>query len=651
LLELVLDIAWLIPVFPLLAFAAIVFFTNRWKEFSARLAIGAMGISFLLSLGVLGAVVQSGGQEAFERSYAWAPVGQSTLSMGYRIDPLTTVMLMVVSFVGLLIFIYSQGYMHGDKRYSRFFAYMALFGASMLTLVLANNLVLLYISWELVGLCSYLLIGFWFEKTSAANAAKKAFITTRLGDVGLFIGLLLLYSLTGHVDFSGVFQAIPGLDPSILALIGILIFAGAVGKSAQFPLHVWLPDAMEGPTPVSALIHPATMVAAGVYLVGRSYPIFAAVQGLPSLQVVAWIGAITAVLAASIGLAVTDIKRVLAYSTISQLGYMMIGLGVGGVAAGIFHLMTHAFFKALLFLGSGSVIYGTGTQDIYQMGGLRKHMPTTFWTFLFGTLALAGIFPFAGFWSKDEILLGAFEHNRPIFLVALFTAFLTAFYMFRAVFVAFYGQPRDRHVHAHESPPVMTVPLIILAVFALIAGWVGIPFIGNPLAHYLEGAEAMVENANLGLEIGLMALSTVVALTGIGAAYWLYHRRQPRTVEEDPLRGLGPLWTLLRNKWYFDEFYGATVVKGTLVLADAFRAFDLGIVDGLVNLAGYATVAFSRLQRWIDTHIVDGAVNAVGWVTTKGGNALKYVQTGQVQNYGLVIFVGIILLMALFTSK
>jgi len=651
LLELVLDIAWLIPVFPLLAFAAIVFFTNRWKELSARLAIGAMGISFLLSLGVLGAVVQSGGQEAFERSYAWAPVGQSTLSMGYRIDPLTTVMLMVVSFVGLLIFIYSQGYMHGDKRYSRFFAYMALFGASMLTLVLANNLVLLYISWELVGLCSYLLIGFWFEKTSAANAAKKAFITTRLGDVGLFIGLLLLYSLTGHVDFSGVFQAIPGLDPSILALIGILIFAGAVGKSAQFPLHVWLPDAMEGPTPVSALIHAATMVAAGVYLVGRSYPIFAAVQGLPSLQVVAWIGAITAVLAASIGLAVTDIKRVLAYSTISQLGYMMIGLGVGGVAAGIFHLMTHAFFKALLFLGSGSVIYGTGTQDIYQMGGLRKHMPTTFWTFLFGTLALAGIFPFAGFWSKDEILLGAFEHNRPIFLVALFTAFLTAFYMFRAVFVAFYGQPRDRHVHAHESPPVMTVPLIILAVFALIAGWVGIPFIGNPLAHYLEGAEAMVENANLGLEIGLMALSTVVALTGIGAAYWLYHRRQPRTVEEDPLRGLGPLWTLLRNKWYFDEFYGATVVKGTLVLADAFRAFDLGIVDGLVNLAGYATVAFSRLQRWIDTHIVDGAVNAVGWVTTKGGNALKYVQTGQVQNYGLVIFVGIILLMALFTSK
>jgi NADH-quinone oxidoreductase subunit L len=572
-------------------------------------------------------------------------------------------MLIVVTVVGFCIFVFSLGYMAEDPRYSRFFAYLSLFAGSMLTLVLANNLLLLYISWEMVGLCSYLLIGFWFEKKSAADAAKKAFIVTRIGDVGLFIGLLILYSQTGHVDFSSVFHAVEGIahsNPTLVTLVGLLIFAGAVGKSAQFPLHVWLPDAMEGPTPVSALIHAATMVAAGVYLVGRTYPIFHAIEGSASLTTVAWIGAITAIMAASIGVAMNRAKRILAYSTISQLGYMMIGLGVGGVMVGIFHLMTHAFFKALLFLGAGSMMHGSGEHadlNIWQSGGLRKHMPITFWTFLVGTLALAGIFPFAGFWSKDEILLKAFEHNPAIYLLGLAGAFLTAFYMFRLVFVSFFGEARDHKVHAHESPPVMTVPLIILAFFSLVIGWVGITFIGNPFGRFLGGALGAVEVAEeggvgLGMELGLMGVSLLVALAGIGAAYLLYGRRQVASEAEEPLRALGPVWTALEHKLYFDELYNFLIVQPVLRLAEILRRFDLGIIDGIVNGVGLLTRdVIAAASRWIDTYIVDGAVNLVGLVIKKVGDGIRYIQTGQVQSYALAIFLGVLLLAAVYLLR
>jgi NADH-quinone oxidoreductase subunit L len=481
--------------------------------------------------------------------------------------------------------------------------------------------------------------------------------------VGLFIGLLILYSQTGHVDFRSVFQAVEGIahsNPTLVTLVGLLIFAGAVGKSAQFPLHVWLPDAMEGPTPVSALIHAATMVAAGVYLVGRTYPIFHAIEGSASLTTVAWIGAITAIMAASIGVAMNRAKRILAYSTISQLGYMMIGLGVGGVMVGIFHLMTHAFFKALLFLGAGSMMHGSGEHadlNIWQSGGLRKHMPITFWTFLFGTLALAGIFPFAGFWSKDEILLQAFEHNLAIYLLGLAGAFLTAFYMFRLVFVSFFGEARDHKVHAHESPPVMTVPLMILAFFSLVIGWVGITFIGNPFGRFLGGVLGAVEVAEEGgvgltLELGLMGLSLLVALAGIGAAYLLYGRRQVASEAEEPLRALGPVWTALEHKLYFDEIYNFLIVQPILRLAEILRRFDLGIIDGIVNGVGLLTRdVIAAASRWIDTYIVDGAVNLVGLVTKKVGDGIKYLQTGQVQSYALAIFLGVLLLAAVYLLR
>jgi NADH-quinone oxidoreductase subunit L len=529
----------------------------------------------------------------------------------------------------------------------------------MLILVLANNLVLMYIGWELVGLCSYLLIGFWFEKPAAANAAKKAFIVTRIGDVGLFLGLLLLYQNTGHADFVGMFEKVKELavsNPQLVTVAAILLFCGAAGKSAQFPLHVWLPDAMEGPTPVSALIHAATMVAAGVYLVGRMYPVFNAVTDPTALQVVAWIGAITAIMAALIGIAMNQAKRILAYSTISQLGYMMIGLGVGGVTAGIFHLMTHAFFKALLFLGAGSMMHGTGQHgdlDIYKAGGLRKTMPTTFWTFLFGTLALAGIFPFAGFWSKDQILAKAFEHNLPIFVLGLAGAFLTAFYMFRMVFVSFYGEQRDHSIHAHESPRVMTWPLMVLAVFSLIIGWVGIPFLGNQFQGFLGGAlgaEHGVEHPEVLLEIILMLVSTLVALSGIYVAYRLYGAVFVKSAAEDPLRKLGPIYTALEHKLYIDEIYNATIVRGTLAISELCRWFDVHVVDGLVNAVGRITVVFSIISRWI-VNIVDGLVNFSGWITGRVGGLLRHLQTGQIQNYMMLVLIGMILMALVYLYR
>jgi len=640
------ELAWLIPVFPLAAFALITAFGRRLPGEGAYVAVAGIIASALLSIGIF--LQMLGHPTPYEANFRWMLVGQLPLDLGIRVDALTTVMLLVVTVVGSMIFIYSIGYMHEDPRYSRFFAYLSLFAASMLLLVLANNLVFLYAGWELVGLCSYLLIGFYFERPSAARAAMKAFITTRVGDVFMFLGILLLFFTLGTFRFEEIFtkvsqgaltgQTIGGLPT--LTVAAVLIFGGAVGKSAQFPLHTWLPDAMEGPTPVSALIHAATMVAAGVYLVARAYTLFFASPGQEALLAVAYIGGISALMAATIAVVQDDIKRVLAYSTISQLGLMMLGLGVGGYTAGMFHLTTHAFFKALLFLGAGSVIHAMRTNDIKQMGGLAKVMPSTYWTFLIGALALSGIFPFAGFWSKDEILLEAFHNNPALFVVGALTSFLTAFYIFRVIFYTFSGTLRSHDAHPHESPGVMTGPLWVLAAFSTVIGFVGAPFLGNPFHAFLrfEGVEAVPFSPTLALA------SLAIAAAGIGAAAVVYHWK---IVPAQALRrAAGPLHTLVANKYYLDELYAVAIVRPVLWIAWALRNFDVYVIDALVNLFGLAGVGLARLYRLMDTYIVDGLVNVVGYAVKGAGGVLRYVQTGRAQNYLLAIALGVIVLLA-----
>ncbi|MBU0607761.1 MAG: NADH-quinone oxidoreductase subunit L, partial [Armatimonadetes bacterium] len=594
----------------------------------------------------------------------------------YAVDPLAAIMLVMVSVVATCIQIYSLGYMHGDSRFARFFAYMSLFCASMTMLVLANNFIMLYAGWEMVGLCSYLLIGFWYERKSAYNAAKKAFLTTRVGDVGFAIGILILFAYVPQLHFGAVFGAVAAghIPPLVLGVAALFLFCGAIGKSAQFPLHTWLPDAMEGPTPVSALIHAATMVAAGVYMVGRLFTIFYApgveVAGpvgggllLTPLTWVAIIGLITAVMAALIGVVQSDIKRVLAYSTISQLGYMMVAMGMGpiGMVAGMFHLITHAFFKALLFLGSGSVIHCCSEeQNIWEMGGLAKKAPVTYWTFWAGTLALAGIFPFAGFFSKDEILASAF-HNAAehwlywIFFIGLeFAAFLTAFYMGRCCFLTFSGEPRSpKAAHAHESPKLMTVPLVILATFAVLLGWVGSPWIGGNLfagfVHYAPpGAEHVAGHAahgalpaalvgeGLSEEHGfnwlVAAISTLMALGGllVSAAIYRYRILNVNWIKIPTY----PLYFAAKHKFWFDEVYEGVIVRGVLLAAAIFRWLDEKIVDGAVNLVGWGTrTLVAVVAGWVDKWIVDGAVNLVGWMTKTVGEYGARLQTGRVQEY------------------
>jgi NADH-quinone oxidoreductase subunit L len=493
--------------------------------------------------------------------------------------------------------------MKGDPGFSRFFACLSLFTFSMLGIVLSNNFIQIFIFWELVGASSYLLIGFWFEKPSAADAGKKAFLTTRIGDVGMMLGILWLWSYAGTFNFAEIQAKLPslGLSPGTLAFIGILIFTGAVGKSAQVPLHVWLPDAMEGPTPVSALIHAATMVAAGVYMLCRvSWLIL---PSATALTLIAWIGGITAIMAATIAVAQNDIKRILAYSTLSQLGYMVMTVGLGGPTQAMFHLTTHAFFKALLFLGAGSVIIGLHhEQDIWKMGGLWKKMPITFWTFLIGTLALAGVPPLSGFYSKDEILLLAFEKSTPLFIMAITTAFLTAYYMGREVFVVFFGQPRDRHAydHAHESPLVMTLPLVFLALLSIVAGWQGrVPdFLGPPL----EAAHHSVL-----LTGGLIA----VPLFGFLLAATIYWKPEP---SDAPVKtALGKLWTLVENKYYFDELYAWIVkyIQGTI--AKICELFDLWILQRLgIGGLSVGTGLLGRTVRLLQTGSISGYAFLVG---------------------------------------
>ncbi len=699
------NLAYLVIVFPITAFVLIVLLFNRNQRLSAWTAIAGIFLAGVVAYGVLFQALGVGAElakEPFVGRVNWFPTGATYFTMGWLIDPLSAMMLFMVTTVCLMIFIYSQGYMHGDPRYSRFFAYISLFATGMLGLVISSNLLELFVFWEIMGLCSYLLIGFWSvrlpnekhiddaQTVRAAQASKKAFLTTRVGDTIFFAGLLWLYFRTGSLDFQTVFkpETLQFLAKDVTAIgipsatiIALLILAGTIGKSAQFPLHIWLPDAMEGPTPVSALIHAATMVAAGVYLIARTYPIFEAVAGQPAMVAVALIGAFTALFASTIGLAQDDIKRVLAYSTISQLGYMVAGLGIGAFAAGTFHLITHAFFKALLFLTAGSVIHAVHTNDMMKMGGLRRKMPITTTVFIIGGLALMGIPPFAGFWSKDEILAHAFEgmqHGETtmaiVYLFGSLAAFFTALYTGRQIFLTFFGGARDHHAHdhAHESPPVMWVPLAILAFFATVIGFIGAPFLGSPFQVFVSEGLGM-EVAGFNGEAAIIAV--VVGLAGLGLSWLLYGRKPLAAGEVDPLaRALGPLWGILRNKYYMDQLYGLVIEQkpgkaGQTGLADSVHvqtgllmrlvewfasacfAFDRWIVDGTVNLAGAIGRAIGTLSAWIDHTFVDGFVNQVGLFTNDIGSGLKLIQTGRVQNYLLIAITGATLFAFLFLIR
>ena len=643
-----LENAYIIPFLPLLSFLLIVFFT-RWKEkLSAGISITMIGIGWLISLIIAGQVIFHGGEGAvsIERYFNIIDLQGFQLQLGFFLDPLAAMMLVVVTTVALMVQIYSLGYMHGDPRFSRYYAYLSLFTFSMLGLVLANNFFLIFVFWELVGLTSYLLIGFWFEKKSASDAGKKAFITTKVGDLGFMLGLMMMGMFLGTFNYQEVFAKIGAgaMSGGLLTAMAIFIFCGAVGKSAQFPLHVWLPDAMEGPTPVSALIHAATMVAAGVYLVARCMTIFLAAP--TGAMTVAYIGMITSFMAATIALTQFDIKRILAYSTLSQLGYMIMALGLGGFTAGTFHLMTHAFFKALLFLGAGSVIHAVHTNDIREMGGLKAKMKTTTWTFVVASLSIAGIFPLSGFWSKDEII--ASTHGHPLFLiVSLTVAFMTAFYMFRLCFMTFFGEPRneEKHHHAHESPSTMTGPLVFLAVLSICAGWVGIPWLSHGYASIVYHGEPHHAKP----EILLMLVSTVVALSGIGLAYLMYYKKSlsPDAV----VARFKPLHTLLYNKYYFDELYDFVIVQPIYAIANFLWKFDANVIDGLVNLQATVTVWLSEVKQWFDTYVVDGTVNGIGIVTGAASSVLRLMQTGRLANYLLAVLFGVIVIGLLATSS
>ncbi|MFC1964468.1 NADH-quinone oxidoreductase subunit L [Chloroflexota bacterium] len=644
------QLAWLIFLLPLFSFIVISFFIRPFirpeSKVAGYIAIAAIGGSLALSIWALITVMAAPHHELPVPDISWMVIeGGVTIRLGLLVDSLTAVMLIVVTVVSLMVQIYSQGYMHGDQGYHRYFGWMSLFTFSMLGLILADSLLFMFVFWEMVGLCSYLLIGFWFHRPSAANAAKKAFIVTRIGDFGFLAGILILYVNTGTFDIAELHGlAVAGvLAGTTLTWAAIGIFTGAMGKSAQFPLHVWLPDAMEGPTPVSALIHAATMVAAGVFLVARMFPLF--VHSIEAATTVAVIGGFTAIFAASMGLVMTDIKRVLAYSTISQLGYMMLGLGAvavamaekgfsgleaakAGAAIGIFHLFTHAYFKALLFMGSGSVNHSTGTFDMRLMGGLRKYMPWTYWTFVIGSLSLAGIWPFAGFWSKDEVLLSAQNGGSSVlFWFAMITVFMTAFYMFRAIFMTFHGEYRGgatdehgSHSHPHESPSVMVVPLVFLSILAVAAGWWNVTGGFNEFMGYHGHGETVsfIQGFFGALTHSLPLISLVVALSGIFLAYVIYGAKW---LSADSLcRLFGPLHTMASRKYWFDELYENIIVK-IVLLKGLFTGFQL-----------------------FDKNVVDGTVNGVASGVITGGKAIRHAQTGQLQLYGLFMGIGVLVI-------
>jgi NADH-quinone oxidoreductase subunit L len=715
---------WLIPVFPFLAFGLIALFTNRWNALSHWVAIGALLISFALGMIVVFNAFGDGGHEMGTHPYAdseaWLPTGDTFLNMGVTVDPLTAVVLFFVLITLLAIFVYSVGYMnygtpHQDPRYARFFALISLFATGMLGLVVSDNLLMLFIFWEIMGFCSYALIGFWYDKNypnpkqiTPRQAGIKAFMTTRVGDVLFLLGIAYLYSQTGTLNFREIFgneemlhhlveTSAPIFGLSAAGLIGLLIFAGTVGKSAQFPLHVWLPDAMEGPTPVSALIHAATMVSAGVYLVIRTFPLLAAGWheglGTPPMIAMGLIGAFTAFFAASIAMAQYDVKKVLAYSTISQLGYMVAALGVGGYIAATFHLITHAFFKALLFLGSGSVIHGmehghhavahhnhkghTGheeyfdPQDMRNMGGLKDKMPRTFWTFVIGGMALSGL-PFitAGFWSKDEILAEAFysaSHDGVwlgwfVFILLAVSALMTAFYTMRQITMTFLGKPRtEAAAHAHESSWWMVAPLMMLAVFAIGFGWLGIPdnFLGLDLGesnwvHHFVGYSLPEHLHAETLPFSFIPLLTslVVALGGLFLGYRTYKDRLATPETPDPMSvRLGALYTHMNRKWYFDELYDTVFVQPTKSAARFIYEFiDRTIIDGALHTIARVTERYAELNRLFDRVVVNGGADKVAESIKAFGRNFRQIQTGQVQNYLFLALINALVLAIVYLA-
>jgi NADH-quinone oxidoreductase subunit L len=669
---------WLIPALPILAAGIGALLKQGQRKTAAALAIASMSLSFVLAVVAFAHLLLEPARLFL--NFPWMQFGNEWIKLGWVLDPLAAIMLVMVTFVGLLIFIYSVAYMHHDENFTRFFCFLSLFAGAMLGLLIANSLLLLFMCWEVVGLTSYLLIGFWYERPAAAAAAKKAFITTRIGDLGLLLGMVWLYGQTGtllfydqgagcmeHTALSLLATQTIGFGMAASTGIALLIFCGAVGKSGQLPLHVWLPDAMEGPTPVSALIHAATMVAAGVYLVARVYPLMSASSsasgsasgsgaGGGALEVVAWVGALTAIFAALVAVAQDDIKRILAYSTVSQLGYMMMGIGVGGVAVGVFHLIAHAFFKALLFLGAGSVIHGLmGEQDIREMGGIRKWMPLTFATYAVGTLALCG-FPlfFSGFWSKDAILHAAYGWNvsRVPFYLGAIGALLTAFYMTRQVCYVFFGTRRrdpapepippsetaasDPHEAAHESPRAMTAPLVLLAIFAILLGFLGTP--AWPwLQDFLEMRHASLDFAQLaeaGL-IPLMLASSLLVFAGLGLGWWIYGRRPiRRAANADALEVLQPaLFHALHKGLFIDQLYELTILRLVWWMAVAANWLDRWVWSGIPLAVSALTkslgwVDFS-LDRWVVNKGFDEGCNGVA----DGGRLLARLQDGRIQNY------------------
>lgn len=640
---------FLVPLFPLVGFLFNGLLLGRLPRWVISfVGCATVGLSFVVSV-LLFFDLKAMPPEArvIEQTlFAWIPVGSLHANIGYLLDPLSAVMILVVSAVAFLIHVYSVGYMHHDPGYGRYFTYLNLFTFAMLTLVLADNFLFMFVGWEGVGLCSYLLIGFWFEKKSASDAGKKAFIVNRIGDFGFLIGMFIIFWQVGSLDFRYVTENASTVFVAGGALITtacILLFVGAIGKSAQIPLYVWLPDAMEGPTPVSALIHAATMVTAGVYMIARTNALY--LMAPDALLVVAIVGAVTAMFAATIGLAQNDIKRVLAYSTVSQLGYMFLACGVAAFTAGIFHLMTHAYFKALLFLSSGAVIHAiSNEQDIRKMGGLKKYLPVTYWTFLAATLAISGIPGFSGFFSKDEILWKSFssQFGHPLFwVIGFITAGLTAFYMFRLVYLTFHGKERmdeDARAHLHEAPKSMTVPLVALAILAVIGGWVGMPHVlgfTNHFERWMEpvvshGAQAAESHAlaaaggHAGAELGLMVASVALILMAIFLARKFYHTRpELATRYREKLSGLH---RLLVNKYYVDEIYGAIMVRPAVY----FSLF---------------------LWKIVDVIFIDGLINGLAKVYDDTSQFLRAVQTGRVRSYATLFVTGVVVLVAYFVLR
>jgi NADH-quinone oxidoreductase subunit L len=635
----------LIPLLPFLGFLVNASLGRRLSKAAAgAVACGAMIAAFLVSVAAVWRLVgmEPEAREIAERVFTWFSSGDLSVAFSLRLDPLSSVMILVVTGIGSLIHIYSTAYMHeeSDAEFARYFSYLNLFAAFMLVLVLGSNFLVMFVGWEGVGLCSYLLIGFWYQKKSASDAGKKAFIVNRIGDFGFVLGVLLAFVRFGTLDFQEIARSAATLSPETafgtVSVITLLLFVGATGKSAQIPLYVWLPDAMEGPTPVSALIHAATMVTAGVYMIGRNAALFS--HAPLTLTIVAIVGTATALMAGTIGLVQNDIKRVLAYSTVSQLGYMFLAMGVGAYASGIFHLYTHAFFKALLFLGSGAVIHAlAGEQDLRRMGGLKGELPVTYWTFLIGALAIAGVPLLSGFFSKDEILFHTFAGGHTLlWSVGLLTSLLTAIYMFRVVFLAFHGERHQHHGghdgHLHDAPPPMALALIALAIGSVVAGYVGLPHVlggSDWFGRFLEPSFAGVAVAeaaeSTSLEGTLMVVSTLVALTGIGLAVFFFLKR--RSAADALAARFAGLHRVLMHKYYVDEIYDALVVQPIRIVSE----------DGLWKI--------------VDVRAIDGAVNLVGGIVTGSSEGLRRLQTGSVRAYAASLFLGVVMVLGYYLWK